>query len=135
MTWLNHWGIDKNDIFQNIDNVKNIITSKFKDKFWCEKNLAVMRKLRYHKEVINPNLGEQKYLSVVTSSRKKINIANIRTNSHELHSETGHWSIPKTPWAEKVFHLSESMSIEDENNFLLECLAYTHIRYEFHSIF
>ena len=36
MTWLNHWGINENDILQNIDNVKNIITSKFKENFWCE---------------------------------------------------------------------------------------------------
>ena len=35
MAWLNHWGIGENDILQNIDNVKNIITSKFKEKFWC----------------------------------------------------------------------------------------------------
>ena len=134
MAWLNHWGIDENNILQNIDNVKNIITSKFKEKFRCEENLAIKIKLRYYKEVINPNLEDQKYLSVVSSSRKKINIANIRTNSHELHSETWRWSIPKTPWAERVCHLCESMSLEDENPFLLECLAYTHIRYEFHSI-
>ena len=63
MAWLNHWGIDEHDILQNIDNVKNIITSKFKDKFWEEENLVVKRKLRYYKEVINPNLEDQKYLS------------------------------------------------------------------------
>ena len=74
----------------NIDNVKNIITYKFKEKLWCEKNLAVKRKLRYYKEVINPNLEDQKYLSILTSSNKKINIAKIRMNSHELHSETWH---------------------------------------------
>ena len=68
----------------NSSNVKNIITSKFKEKLWCEKILAVKRKLRYYKEVINPNLEDQKYLSVVTSSWKKINIAKIRTSSHEL---------------------------------------------------
>ena len=88
MVWLNHWGIDENDILQNIDNVKNIITSKFKEKFWCEENLVVEKKLRYCKEVINPKLEDQKYLSLLTSSRKKINIVKIRTNSHELHSET-----------------------------------------------
>ena len=87
---------------KNIDNVKNIIACKFKEKFWCEKNLAVKRKLRYYKEVITPNLEDQKYQSVVTSSRKKINIAKVRMNSHELHRETGNWSIPKTPWAEMV---------------------------------
>ena len=74
----------------------------------CEENLEVKRKLRYYKEVINPNLVDQKYLSVVTSSWKKLNIAKIRMNSHELHSETGRWSIPKTTWAKKVFHLCES---------------------------
>ena len=120
---------------QNIDNVKIIITSKFKENLWREENLAVKRKLRYYKEVINHNLEDQKYLSVVTSSWKKINIANIRTNSYELHSETRCWPIPKTPWAKRVFHLCESMSVEDENKFPLECLGYTHIRYELHIIF
>ena len=134
MAWLKHWGIDENDILQNIDNVKNIITSKFKEKSWCEEILVVKRKLRYYKEAINPNLEDQKYLSVVTSSRNKISITKIRTNSHELHSKIGPWFIPKTPWVERVCHVCESMNIEDENHFLLECLAYTHIRSEFHSI-
>ena len=46
-------------------------------------------------------MEDQKYLFVVISSQNKINIAKIRMNSHELHKETGHWSIPKTPWMEK----------------------------------
>ena len=80
-------------------------------------------------------MEDQKYPSVVTSSQKKINIAKIKTNSHELQSETWRWSISKTPWAERVCHLCESMSVEDENHFLLECLAYTHSISKFHSIF
>ena len=68
MAWLNHWGINENDILQIIDNAKNIITSRSKEKFWCEENLAVKRKLRYYKEVISPNLEYQNYISVVTSS-------------------------------------------------------------------
>jgi len=47
--------------------------------------------------VVNPNLEDQNYLSFFRSANKKINIAKIRTNSHELHSETGRWTIPKTP--------------------------------------
>ena len=66
----------KTTFWRTLTNIKNIITSKFKEKFWCEENLAVKRKLRYYKEVINPNLEDQKYLSVVTSSQTKINIAN-----------------------------------------------------------
>ena len=56
MAWLNHWNINEVDILQNIDNIKNIIISKFKEKFQYEENLAVKRKLRYYKEIINPNL-------------------------------------------------------------------------------
>jgi len=37
MAWLHHWGIDKNVTLQNINNIKNIITSKFKEKMWGEK--------------------------------------------------------------------------------------------------
>lgn len=85
--WLNHWEIHENVALQNINNIKNIGTSEFKEKMWCEKNLAAERKLRYYKEVINPILKCQKYLSVLTSSKKKINIAKIKTNSHELHSQ------------------------------------------------
>ena len=83
-------------------------------------------------EVINLNLGDQKYLSVLTSSKKKINIAKIRTNSHELHSETGRWTIPKTAWVERIYRLCENRNIEDENHFLLECPTY--IRSQFHNI-
>ena len=55
-------------------------------------------------------------------------------NSHELHSETGRWIVPKTPWVERIYHLCESKNIEDENHFLLECPAYTHIRSQFHNL-
>ena len=41
---------------QHINDLKNIITSKFKEKLWDEKVLEVKRKLRYYKEVINTNL-------------------------------------------------------------------------------
>ena len=38
-SWLNHWMIDENVALQNINNIKNIIASKFKEKLWCEKDL------------------------------------------------------------------------------------------------
>ena len=118
--WLNLWEIDKNFALQNINNIKNIVTCKFKEKMWCEKDLEDKRKLICYKEVINPTLEDQKYLSILTSSKKKINIANIRTSSHELHSETCRWAVLKTPWVERICHLCENMDIEDEKHFLLE---------------
>ena len=80
--------IAENNILQNIDNVKNIITSTFKEVI-KEGKFSATKKLRYYKEVINSNLDNWKYLSVVTSSWNKINIAKIRMNSHALHSEQG----------------------------------------------
>ena len=58
-SWLNYWGIMEDT------------------------------KLRYYKDVVNHNLEDQNYLYVLTSVKKKISIAKIRTNSHELHSEGG----------------------------------------------
>ena len=69
---------------------------------WCDKELEEKIKLMYYKDVINPNLEDQNYLYVLTSVKKKISIAKIRTNSQKLHKETRLWSIPKTPWDERV---------------------------------
>jgi len=95
----------------------------FKEKMWGGKELKVKRKLRYYKEVIDPNLQDKKYLYVLTSLKKKINIAKIRTYS----------TIPKTQHVETIFCLCETMSIEDESHFLLECLVYPHIKWLFHN--
>ena len=55
-------------------------------------------------------------------------------NSHKLHSETSHWEVPKIPWVERLCHLCENMNIGDENHFLIECPAYTHIRSQLHNL-
>jgi hypothetical protein len=78
---------------------------------WCDKELEGKRKLRYYKDVINPNLEDQNYLF-----------------------ETGCWSIPKMPWDERVCHLCDTKKVEDEKHFLLDCPAYTHIRSHFQNI-
>jgi hypothetical protein len=113
-SWLNYWGIMEETILQNKDTIKKKVKSKFKEKMWCDKELEGKRKLRYYKDVINPNLEDQNYLSVLTCVKKKINIAKIRTNSHELHSDT--------------------KKVEDEKHFLLDCPSYTHIRSHFQNI-
>jgi hypothetical protein len=90
---------------------------------------------RYYKDVLNPNLEDQNYLFFFPSVKKKISMAKIRTNSHELHSETGCWSIPKMPWDERVCHLYDIKKVEDEKHLLLDCPTYTHIRSHFQNIF
>ena len=86
---------------------------------WCDKELVDKRKLTYCKEEVYPNLEDQNYLSVLTSAKKKINIAKIRTNSHELHSEIGHWTIPKLSWVKRICHLCDTKRVKDENRFIL----------------
>ena len=46
-----------------------------------------------------------------------MNIAKIRTNFHELQSEIEWWSIPKTPWNDKIYHICDSKQVEDERHF------------------
>jgi hypothetical protein len=53
-SWINYWGIMEYTILQNKDTIKNII--KFKEKMWCDNELEEKRKLRYFKDVINPNI-------------------------------------------------------------------------------
>jgi hypothetical protein len=101
---------------------------------WHDKELERKRKLIYYKEVINPNLEDQKYFFVLTSVKNRINIVKIKINSHDLHSETQHWSILKTSWDERVCHLCDTKRVEYEKNFLLECPAYTQIRSQFQNI-
>ena len=73
-------------ILQNKDTIKKNVKSKFKEKMWCDKELEEKSKLRYYKDVMNPNLEYQNFLSILTSVNKKLSIAKIKTNSHELHS-------------------------------------------------
>jgi len=70
------------------DSVKNTITSNFNNQLCDDKELEGIRKLRYYKEVIKPTLDNENYLFVLTSTKKKMNITRIRTNSHDLQSET-----------------------------------------------
>ena len=67
--------------------LKKNVKSKFKEKMWCNKELEGKRKLRYYKDVINPNLEDQNYLSVWPSVKKKLNIAKIRQEKESLRSE------------------------------------------------
>ena len=102
---------------------------------WGNKELERKRELRYYKEVINSNFENENYLSVLTSVKKKINTAKIRTNSHELHSESRHWLVPKTPWDERVCHLCDPKRVEDEKHFILDCPTYSQILSNFQNIY
>lgn len=130
-SWLKLWGIKEEIIVGSKDSIKDNITSSFKDKMWDAKELEGKRKLSYCKEVINPTLNNQNYLSVLTSTKKKMNISRIRTNSHELRSETEWWSTPKTPWDDRICQICDTKKVEDETHFPVDCLNLTHIHFQF----
>ena len=58
-------------ILQNKYTIKKNVKSKFKEKIWCDKELEEKINLRYYKDLINPNLEDQNYLSVLHSVKKK----------------------------------------------------------------
>ena len=58
-------------ILQNKDTIKKNVKSKFNEKMWCDTELEGQKKLRYYKDVINPNLEDQNYLSILPSVKKK----------------------------------------------------------------
>ena len=119
---------------RRIYSLEYILEVKFKENLWCDKELEDKRKLRYYKEVVNPNLEYQKYIFVLTSVKKRINIAKIRNNFHELHSETGGCTIPKTPWKEIICHLCDTKRVEYAEHFCLGCPTYTQIRSQFQNV-
>jgi len=61
------------------------------------------------------------YIKANISWRAKILIAQLRTDSHQLRCETGHWKRPKEVWEERVYIFCSSRKVEIENHFILEC--------------
>jgi hypothetical protein len=82
------------DALQYINIVTSTIITKFKRKMWRDAT-ENKRKLNYCKEIISTKLEDHNYIFNVVNTIRKINIANIRTNYNELHSEIGHWIRPK----------------------------------------
>ena len=85
--------------------------------------------------MINPTLEYHNYLSVLNNIKKKMNITRIRTNSHELQSETELCFIPKTPQNIRIRKIYDTKQEEDEKNFLLDYYSLTHIHSQFPNIY
>jgi hypothetical protein len=56
------------------------MTSKFEKKLWHHNEVNDKGKLRYYREVINLNLKEKKYPSIIASLKKKTYSDKSRTN-------------------------------------------------------
>jgi hypothetical protein len=95
-----------------------------------------VRKKKYYIEEFNPtyNHHQKAYIGENISSRAKMLIAQLRTNSHQLHCETGCWKRPKESWEERVCMFCNSGKVETEKHFILECEAFKDNRDSYVSI-
>jgi len=75
---------------QNCNNIKMLLHLNLKIIFGAIKDYRNKEKLRYHNKVVKHNLEDQKCLSILTSTKKKNNIAKIRRNSYTQCSKIRH---------------------------------------------
>ena len=92
--------------------------------FTWDKELG--RKKKYYIEVFNPTHSHQPkaYIEVNISWRAKILIAQLKTNSHQLRCEIGHWKRPKEVWKERVCIFCSFGKVETKKHFIIECEAF-----------
>jgi hypothetical protein len=61
-------------------------------------------------------------------------IAQLRTNSHQLHCETERWERPKEAWEKRVCVFCSSGKVETEKHFISECDTFKDSRDSYKSI-
>ena len=74
---------------------------------------------KYYIEEFNPtyNQHQKAYIGANIPWKAKILIAQLRTNSHQLCCETGHWKRPKEAWEERVCIFCTTGKVETEKTF------------------
>jgi hypothetical protein len=60
-----------------------------------------------------------------------IQLVRLRTGGHHLAIETGRWSDPPKPRAQRLCRMCAQNVVEDEMHFMFECTAYDHIRQQY----
>ena len=121
--WLIKWDIYLNMCPMNSKEIKDFVIDRFHKCTW-DKELG--RKEKYYIDEFNPTCSHHKkaYIGANISWRAKILIAQLRTNSHQLRCETGHWKRPKEAWEERVCIFCNSRKVETGKHFILECEAF-----------
>ena len=90
------------------------------------------RLANYFRPYGNSAYGFQPYLSLVNNVQLRKCLSRFRCSNHCLEVETGRRGKPlKTPICERLCKQCSLGAVEDEDNFLLICPAYEHIRDRF----
>jgi hypothetical protein len=74
----------------DINPAKITIITRFKREIWSDTKIGNKRKLNYYKETNSSKLEDRNCLFIITSTTNKINVVNIKINSHTLHNEIEH---------------------------------------------
>ena len=85
-----------------------------------------LRTYRKYKETLNT----EPYVKMNMSRDHRRILAKFRSCNIPLAVETGRYTKPKTPHAERLCKLCDSATVEDELHFLIDCDFYSDIRYE-----
>ena len=114
--WLSKWDIYLNMCPTNSKEIKAFVIDKFHKCTW-DKELG--RKKKYYIDEFNPTCShhQKAYIGANISWRAKILIAQLRTNSHQLRCEIGHWKRPKKAWEERVCIFCNSGKGENRKTF------------------
>ena len=109
--WFSSWDIYLNTCPTNNYEIKAFVINKFHKHIWGKE---IGRKKKYYIEEFNPtyNHHQKDYIGANISWRAKMLIAQLRTNSHQLRCETGHWKRPKEAWKERVCTFCNSGKME-----------------------
>jgi hypothetical protein len=131
--WLSKWDIHLNRFPTNSKEIKACVIDRFHKRTW-DKGLD--RKKEYYIEECNStyNHHQKVFIWANISWRAKMLIVQLRTNSHQLCCETGHWKRPKEVWEERVCVFCTSGKVETKKHFTLECEAFKDNRDNYISI-
>jgi hypothetical protein len=131
--WMQKWDINIQACPDNIKEIKKFVNEKFRNILWTR---HIGRKKSYYIKEFNPTSShdEKAYIRAPINWKAKMLMAQIRTSSHQLRCETGRWQVPKEEWADRTCLFCNMGTVETEQHFVMECLAYNDIRSDYTKI-
>ncbi|XP_059067370.1 uncharacterized protein LOC131858220 [Cryptomeria japonica] len=131
--WLSKWNIYLNSCPTNSKEIKAFVMDKFHKWAWGNE---LARKKKYYITKFNSAYDhhQKAYIRAYISWKAKCIIAQLRTNSHQLHSEIGCWKRPKETWEERVCIFCTSGKVETEKHFILECDVFKDVRDKYNKL-
>ena len=125
--WMRKWDINIQTSRDNIKEIKKFVNEIFRNILWTR---HIGRKKSYYIKEFNPTSShdEKAYIRATINWKAKMLMAQLRTSSHRLRCETGRWQVPKEEWADRTCLFCNMGTVETEQHFVKDCLAYSDIK-------